>query len=215
MVRKLLFDHIEKCGGRTVIGFLRTVYADGDIELLEGENQYEAIERAMQAKSRPCIAGHGAGFLIPFFPSHATAVILREPIARVVSLYRFCKQEGYIPRDRGVAEFIEKLPSARNYYAWRFGGMLPATVATMCPTVARRRAIAAILAYDHIGFTDDMAGFIDSLGFESTFPRDVIANKTTYTEPISDEDMELIRQANMLDICIFQAIRDEAIEAKV
>lgn len=201
---RLLFDHVEKCGGRSVVKHLKEVYGD-DIDTLDGDNQHIAIEQSSKGKLKACVAGHGSHYLIPFATGYTTAVVLREPVDRVVSLYRYCKQEGHFAKDGNIEQFLNDFAVARNYYTWRFAGMIPAHI-TDCPTLAMRRALRAIMAYDRIGFTEDIAGFITSLNTGLPYS-DAIENKTNYQEAISDSDLELIQKANELDQKVYSAVK--------
>lgn len=99
-----------------------------------------------------------------------SAVIIRDPIERVTSCYRFCKQKYIVEPDCTVKDFIATVYGAINFYAYKYSG-LPGHLSGRCARLAVERAIAAIASYDHVGFIEELPSFIDSLGFGHQFPR--------------------------------------------
>lgn len=205
-LKRLIFDHVEKCGGKTVLKYLEAVYPKDEFHPLYSENQFDALHDLYGSYTPRCIAGHGAFYLIPMLREmgYETAVTLREPVQRVRSLYLFCKQLRYIPRNMSLKEFLRTVPQASNYYGWRFSG-IPAGEVSHCPILVRDLAVEKISAFDYVGFTHNLSGFINSLDFLTPF-RPSIENATTYEELIGPDDIALISQANKIDTEIYRIV---------
>lgn len=204
--RRILFDHVEKCGGRTVSTYLKSVYPPDQIGWFGAECQFEGLEKFYGTETPLCITGHGAVYLIPLLKEigYETATVLREPVERVKSLYLFCKQEGYISKDATVQQFLITKMEPNNYYAWRFSGIPPGKV-RRCPRLARDLALKRLSEFDHVGFTSNLSGFINALGYGVPFDGQRV-NVTHYKESISQEDTDLITAANQIDIEIYRII---------
>lgn len=97
--KPLLFLHIPKTAGTSFLATLRNLYGDARVLRLDGhgENIPAQIDDAVARRlgGLDCIAGH--------LPLHAFAghldrfrifTILRHPVARVLSLYRFLRRAG-------------------------------------------------------------------------------------------------------------------------
>jgi hypothetical protein len=204
---RLLFDHIEKCGGMTINHYLRSCYEENNSVFLYQEGVCKAVNAAFWKPIPDLVCGHHAIYLSHLCPDHLKATVLREPVARVVSLFKFCKQRKYIPVTMTVREFTQK-PIARNYYAWRFSGVPPFMIHN-CPELAVDRAVSVLSSYDRVGFTDDIQGFIHSLGLGKPYIP-MVRNKTQYQEEITESDMDLIRSVTELDSQVYLAMRQQA-----
>jgi hypothetical protein len=200
---KLLFDHIEKTGGMTVTRYLESCFANDDRLMLYKEGQCNAANESFTQAMPLLVAGHHAHYIAHKCPNHMKVTVLRDPVDRVMSLFRFCKQREYIPVKATVREFLDN-PVANNYYTWRFSGIPPFLI-RKCPELAVDRALHSLSLFDRIGFTNDIAGFIKSLELPVAFAPNVV-NKTIYREEIADRDIELIRNANLLDAKVFEAV---------
>ncbi len=205
---KLLFDHTAKCGGTTVLRYLQRKYPSTFI--INGFNTWHSLEHC--PRDVECVAGHDAHYLKDVVIADVTATLLRDPIERVVSLYWYFKQEMIIEPDWSVEDFIQRSHGAINYYAYKFSG-LPPHLYSHCPQLAIDRAVQAILSYNVVGFTDDMPSFLDqiSIGGE-TIKR---FNETQFKGELTLQDLEKIRQNNILDIQIFERVRREQMRQPV
>ncbi len=90
--RKLLFEHIPKCGGTSTRKYLERHYAKGATYTVyaHGEDEQRAF-KGMQAPQRhgyDLIIGHGAHRLLDHAAADlVTATVLRRPVERIISHY--------------------------------------------------------------------------------------------------------------------------------
>ena len=114
----LIFLHIPKTAGTTVDVVLRRQYAPGEVirfsSFKNGVRAFEEIPKHVRASAR-LVKGHVHFGVHRYLEGHWDyATILREPIARVVSVYRYIRAERLHPfhetvmrRDMGLEEFVE------------------------------------------------------------------------------------------------------------
>jgi hypothetical protein len=97
-VRQILFDHVPKCAGTTLIELLCDRCAGRPILRLDGHDQDQATARfaGLPTSTRhgyALIAGHGAWRLAPSAAPEAFRItVLRDPVARIASLHRYILQ---------------------------------------------------------------------------------------------------------------------------
>lgn len=198
---KLLFDHNAKVGGSTVFRHIQRAYPE-KVFFINGYQPWHSIEHC--PRDMDCVAGHEAFFLIPILQPEKTATVIRRPVQRVMSLYRFFKQEGIIDPSATVEGFLDSIPTASNFYAKKYS-CLPQNVFQRCPKMAVERAVIEILEFDVVGFSHKMNQFLAEMEFPP-IEEDFRANVTRHQEEISDEDRDRIIAANRLDIEIYQQV---------
>jgi len=108
---KLLFDHLPKCAGTSVYRLLQQAVGAGRVSPFL---QAVAAGSAVRLFSRyDVIAGHFAGQILVASPwPTRTFTIVRDPVSRLRSLYRYSREIGRGPaadlmRQMSFAEFVE------------------------------------------------------------------------------------------------------------
>jgi len=109
----LVYFHIPKCAGSTVMSLLRANYGAGFHRVGNGGGWRKFHKRPAEQRNRiTCLTGHLPwGVQIGTIPRpYQTAMMLRHPVDRVVSLYwfvrRFPKHKWYeFARQRGLVAF--------------------------------------------------------------------------------------------------------------
>lgn len=98
----LIFHHIPKTGGSSLLRVLQANYGDRLVSLYgpgRGSTQWyrELLQRwsAHERRSVQCVAAHSSPFMIPVLATPFRVItLLRDPVDRVRSLYEFAKQQA-------------------------------------------------------------------------------------------------------------------------
>lgn len=195
---KLLFDHIPKTGGQSIISVLNEQFAC-IYPLVGRDNTCADYFKTLPSNARysyNCIYGHGAHQLIPYVhPETIIATVVRQPVERVISYYRYAKADPGHPchqqaLNQSLIQFVETCPGTetRNHYHYTLG---PSA------SVIRQK-------YHHIGFTHDITSFMHSLGLKWDDRR----LNAIPPEIVLSDDCKRIAELNRLDIKIYNDLRE-------
>lgn len=108
--RKLLFEHVPKCGGTSMSDYFRQHYVGSATFDRYGARPHEQEEFLALPEfarySYEFVLGHGVHPLLDYCdPGMVAVTILREPVARIVSHYYFVKATpGHYLHDRVMRE---------------------------------------------------------------------------------------------------------------
>jgi hypothetical protein len=227
--KKVLFDHLPKCGGTTVMKYLTGHYPDRlifhscslrPLETMEMFSRQSEIKR----HSYSLITGHLVRHLIHFVsPTCLTVTLLRDPVERITSHYFYARSspEHYLHetihchrmtlKDYVSCNLSEEL---RNWYTTYFTD-LSIDQAEAHP----ERSVAAALqilssSYDIIGTLEAFGSFIESLrsraGLWKPY-RGRIHNSTPnrpLTSHLPPAAIEAIQSSNHLDLALYGAVRN-------
>lgn len=100
--RKVFFDHVPKCGGTSIVSYLRAHYPCRKVFLAYGSDARDEFVRLAEhmRRSLGLIAGHQVDMLLDSVDSSFTvATLLRDPVERIVSVYYYVRHRqviGYI-----------------------------------------------------------------------------------------------------------------------
>lgn len=134
------------------------------------------------------VCGHNAIILSKFVhPNMQAATVLRDPIDRVVSHYRFCRTHSReflhpICRTRSLAQCCREIPQFQNYYASNFN-----------PNAYRIVAFSPESLLRTIGYSGDVERINRSNQYE-----------------VTDEDLEAADEANREDTRIYVEMQQRA-----
>lgn len=183
---RILFNHLHKTGGMAVCHHLEKIYS-GKIFLIDPFNPNRSIRQFAEAPkevrhSYAAIAGHNAIVLAKFaHPKMLVATVLRDPVERVISLYRFCLMHPdeflhSICKTRSLARCVEEnVPGFQNYYAASFN---------------RDQYDLVSVSPEHLLRTVGCPGVIRTI------------NKSD-PHPVTEEDIAAVIAGNQVDIAIF------------
>lgn len=227
--RKLFFDHLPKCGGTTLHGFLFKHYQPEKVFRILSIIKGGPIEAQVQAfLDKPeeeryaydLIFGHHAFQFIDYIhPEMYKITMLREPVDRIISHYYFVKRnkkhhlyeqvtssqmslERYVTS--GISEELD------NWYVKHFSGLDEETVYAD-PDYALDCAKRGLTKFDLVGVLSQMDDFIAKLkkdvNLKGTFHVKNKANKTQDRPKVSEvsaEAIEAIKRVNSLDIALYE-----------
>ena len=228
--KPIVFDHIPKCGGSTVNRFLTGAFPKKYSYGISGVNSKESVEEFKKLPSKirfktKLVYGHLANELLDFaHPESIRAVVLREPIDRIISHYYFVKRtkehylykkiheenvqlEEYCYHDFNCYHNIDG--ELQNFYVTHFTGLSISEVEKN-PEKAIELAFTNIVNQYHIiGFQDDIPSFIRDLEsitninakFNNEFINQTQNRKTT--KEVNQNTLDKISKNNSLDIELY------------
>ena len=225
--KRILFDHLPKCGGTTVTTYLSDNFPHRLIYSIYGPDPFKAVEefkglpRGLRFVFR-LIQGHSAhGLLDHVDPETIFTTVFREPIDRIISHYFFVKRTKYhylYDKVRNNNIQLEDYCSSgisvelRNWYVTYFTG-LKIEEAESNPQRSVDLAFRVITEKYHlIGFQDGIPAFMDELRIMAELRKPFIneyKNKTSERE-MGDDVTQIARdriaQINSLDIMLFDRL---------
>lgn len=223
-LRRILFDHIPKCGGTSVWNFLRDNYPSKRTFHTNGLTPSKDVEAfkvmTMEQRSRYwLVGGHGAQNLVDDVDDGFYKITMfRDPVDRIVSLYHYIlrkdnhQHHDYVKgKSLTFLEFLndENIRGVHNYFSRRYLSLK--TKPGEIPEVNK--------VYDHIRDTYQLIGFLDEIeSFSNNLCQELgmtngrirHKNKTDKRPPItdlSDEEQEIIFEKNKRDIELFEKLR--------
>ncbi len=191
-MQRILFNHLHKTGGLTVCHHLAKMHGSKTF-MTDPYNPGRSIAyfHRLPKKVRhsyTAVCGHNAISLAELVhPEMIFATVLREPVERVISLYRFCLTHAgeflhSICKTRSLARCVEEVPGFSNYYAATFD---------------RRR-------YGLVSLSPE--SLLRSAGYMG---RVATINKSD-RHPVTDEDIAAVVAGNQLDIAIYNEVSGNA-----
>lgn len=200
---RLCFVHLSKTGGKTMYRLLERAYGDRAryVPIRGGAGVRKVLEEGGHA----CVYG---AFPYRYVPGWTFATLIREPVARVCSYYRWLKgkdpaQHPGADLARGSLErFVDsRWPRLENAQAAQLAGYgidPPTGVAFL------NEALDALVEIDHVGVTERYRDFVAGLGLPTdNIPRE---NATIHPdEPYPDRVLSKIRRRNAEDVALHNA----------
>lgn len=227
--KKILFDHLPKCGGSSLNLYLEAHYPRKKIFSTIGSNPMASVElfKALPQYKRydyDLVIGHLAHELLNYVdPEHLTITVLRDPVDRIISHYYYAKRTTghYLyskihEEDLNLEEYAtsDLSDELRNWYTTHFSG-LTISDAESDPEAAVAKAVKFLMErYDIIGFLDEFEVFSKILkeqaGFKNEY-KNLRVNVSTNRPPIDSISQSTIRKiqaVNYLDIVFYRKIRE-------
>lgn len=227
--RKILFDHLPKCGGSTLNAYLEKHYPGEKIFSTDGLGPSKSVKffKSLPEKTRHqycLIKGHGANELLDYADHSCLKVtVLRDPVERIISHYYYAKRKpnhylyskihesSMSLRDYASSDLSGEL---RNWYTTHFSGM-PVDIAEENPETSVSKAADTLLkCYDVVGLLEDFSAFIKRLRKEANLIYKYDNNRVNVTENrLSIEDIpqstiRKIEEVNHLDIALYSRIKN-------
>jgi len=226
--RRILFDHLPKCGGSTLSTYLEAHYPRRKIFSVGGNpitsvKEFKALSRYKRYRY-DLIKGHLSNELIDYVHSDCLNVtVFREPVDRIISYYYSAKSapahylySKIMESEMNLEEFATSDLSAelRNWYTTHFSG-LNVSDAEKYPEESVAKAAEVVLKrYDIIGFLDDFSSFAKRLQNQAKFRYEYQDKRVNVTQDrpslnnISPSTSKKIEEINHLDIDLYRKIRE-------
>ena len=236
--QRLLFDHMYKCGGMSLIAYLQMHYPARKAFLTGTPNLDASVERfralpTARRNSYQLICGHSANALIDYcHPSTTIVTLLRDPVDRIVSHYFYVKEnpthhlyQVIHERNLSLKNYATSEISAElsNWYTIHFSGMEPPEV-EQNPEEAYEKALNCLLSRYHlIGFLDRITDFTAALRrkVRLRYPfgdtRRNVTRRRLPLDQVTQSARQSIYEANRLDVALYDSLlakrgRDPVIE---
>jgi hypothetical protein len=227
--RKILFDHLPKCGGSSLNAYLEAHYPERKTYSIDGEKPDVSVEEFLKLPQRSrhgydLVKGHLAHRLLDYVhPECLKVTVLRDPVDRIVSHYYYAKRtpEHYLyskihNSDMTLEDYVTSNLSVelRNWYTGTFAG-LKVDDAERRPEESITRALEFVLKrYDIVGFLDNFSLFAETLRKQANLRYKYQDEKVNITQErpsldnIEQSTINKIEQVNHLDIVLYRKIRD-------
>ena len=227
--RKILFDHLPKCGGSSLNVYLEAHYPKRKTFSINGINPTASVDDFKNLPQRKrygydLVKGHLAHKLLDYVhPECLKVTVFREPVERIISHYYYAKRTPahYLYSKIHSSEMsLEDYATSglsgelRNWYTTHFSG-LTVDDAERTPEEAVTKAVDVVLnRYDIIGFLDDFSSFAESLRTQANLRHEYKNNKVNVTQDrpstndVAQSVIIKIKQVNHLDIALYKKIRD-------
>ena len=228
----ILFDHLPKCAGLTIIQYLLTQYPQRVTYITDERKPSESAKKfqSLSAESRHgyhLVVGHCTHQLLDYVhPDSIKLTIFRDPIERIISHYFFVRQykrhylhKKIVESNMSLEDYATSELSCelRNFYISHFSG-LSADEIDQNPDRSVERAVNVVKKeYDIIGFQDDLVSAMNklqNLAYLSQPFEDRVFNKTQNkktAEEISAKTKKAIARANSLDVKLYNQLKTQQV----
>ena len=223
---RLLFEHVPKCGGVSVSGYLRQNYRSDEIFELNGGKPHQSLDefRALSSDEQSrfrLVLGHGAHQLVGLCPEHTVcATILRNPIDRIVSHYYFvlASPDHYLyeqvtSEDMSLTDYVTSGISGelRNNYVCRFL-QISADEAEAEPDHHIQEAYELLAARYTVGVLEHLDDAMNSIRRAANLKRRWKNQRLNTTkkrrsiQEISDTERRAIAKVNSMDVELYERV---------
>jgi hypothetical protein len=228
--KKVLFDHLPKCGGITVGRYLLSHYRYNKVFIIDSRDPQTSVRtfKLFPEATRfdyDLVVGHGAHGLLDFVhPETIKMTIFRDPVERIISHYYFVQRDidNYLHeivtgKQMTLEEYVTSGISRelRNWYVTHFSGdsIVEAESRPEWSVAKAHRIIKD--RYHVIGFLDDLVGTMNILGKEAGYRRhfqnahlNKTANRPKKNE-IDESALDSIKSVNFLDVELYNRLKNE------
>ncbi|WP_082305073.1 sulfotransferase family 2 domain-containing protein [Persicobacter sp. CCB-QB2] len=225
---RLLFEHVPKCGGTSVVTYLRQQYPGFQTFSMDNRAPLESVElfRKLSEEKRfqyRFLYGHQAHLIKDFVhPATKKFTILRDPIDRMVSHYYYVLRrpthylhQAVIEQQLDLKDYItlEISKELRNNYVHRFTQLEEGQMLELGDAAVDMAFQVLTQEYAYVGLLEqleqDLAVAKKHFNFISAF-KPVLANATAGRIKVEELDtvtLERVQELNRLDILLYQRIK--------
>lgn len=231
--KKLLFEHIPKCGGTTINDYLRSQYTHHRIFGISGSNPSKSIKLFLsfpkkKRHSYDLVCGHGANRLRQHVhPKTLAIIILRNPVDRIISHYYYVRRSpNHYLYDEVTAKNMSLVDYAtsnlsrelRNNYICRILQMSP-EMAESTPDKSINSAFNILRdEYCVVGVIENLNLVMKFLARKALFHdeyKDKKLNVTTNRPNIMQVDqltLNAIAEMNKLDVRLYELVKEHLVK---
>lgn len=225
--KKIIFDHLPKCGGSTLISFLKEQYSHEKTFENNKEKSIQEFKSFVQAKRHnfDLIVGHLVDELFDYIaPECIKTTLLREPVDRIISHYYFAKENkshylnsAIIDNNMSLEEYSTSGLSGelQNWYTLHFSGFTLSQLKEN-PNLGLEKAFNNLTTnYDIVGVLDKFNDFIKQLTEKAYLSKEYNNKRVNITkEKLSRDDIPIstiktIEEVNYLDIELYNALNKQ------
>ncbi len=227
--RRILFDHLPKCGGSSLDAYLKPHYLKRKVFSTNSSSPAVSVDEFRKFSQRErygydLVKGHLSNELLDYVnPECLKVTVFREPVVRIVSHYYYAKRspahylhskihESRVTLEDYAAGNLSN--ELRNWYTAHFSGMAADDV-EKDPEESLSRATETILKrYDVIGFLDDIESFIEALRKQANLRYEYLNMRINVTQDrpsldnVEQSVIQKIEQVNRLDVALYRRIRN-------
>ena len=227
--RKIIFDHLPKCGGSSLNAYLEAHYPKRKTFSIDGLNPTASVEKfkALSTNNRyryDLVKGHLAHELLDYVhPECLKVTVFREPVDRIISHYYYAKRtpnhylySKILESGMSLEEYATSDLSGElcNWYTTHFSG-LTISDAERSPEESVTKAVEVVLKrYDIIGLLDSFISFVETLRSQAKLRYEYQNKKVNVTKNRPDlnntaqSTIKKIEEVNHLDIALYSKIRE-------
>lgn len=228
--RKVLFEHVPKCGGTTVNNYLKSHYSKDKVFVINGARPFDSIKYFIslpkeERYSYDLVCGHGAYKLKDYVhPRAIRFTILRDPVDRIISHYYYVLRspkhylyDEIVKKKMSLMDYITSNVSneLRNNFVCRFLGKSPKNV----EKDADKAVIDAynVLKNDYaaVGIIEDFNQTMDLFAKKAFFNKKIEVKELNKTinrpqkKEINEITLKAIKEMNSLDIKLYDLVKKD------
>ena len=227
--KKILFDHLPKCGGTSLRVYLQAHYPIRKTFSTDASSPAASVNAFKLLSQRKrhgydLVKGHLAHELLDYVhPEVLRVTVLREPVDRIISHYYYASRTPvhYLyPKIHEAEMSLEDYATSdldcelRNWYTTHFSG-LSVEDAERNPEASIASAVDVMLnGYDIIGFLDDFSSFAETLRDQANLRceyrnrRDNVTQERPSVNKVAPSTIRTIEQVNHLDTAVYSRVRN-------
>jgi hypothetical protein len=182
--RKILFDHLPKCGGTSLKVYLRAQYPSKKVFSIDGLNPTASLDKFKKLSRNKrhgydLVEGHCANDLLGYVhPNSLKITMLRDPVERIISHFFYVKRTPkhylhsiVVSSAMDLEQFVTSGISAElsNWYTSHFSLMSAEEVERQPDRAVAKAFDFVSTQYDIIGFLNDYSGFVRQVAERAKF----------------------------------------------